>query len=158
MSEAVHLQLAIGARQTRITDSGSGRSWVLGIGSEALGNGPFRHEPPTPLEIEHAIEHVEDAVMPLLHELPAHLPWVSSDAASWQLHNLLPRGAANGPALLSIDAVEDFFNQLAAVSLGRPTASSGLPLQASFLAHVLILREAMHHLRFTSLGLIADSD
>lgn len=156
--ETPRLRLAIGARQTRIADDSSGRRWVIGIGTQALGDGPFRNGPPTPLEMEHAIEHVENALMPLVHELPGHAArWTSHDNASWQLHALLKR-PAGAPAELSIEAVEDVFNQLVAVSLGRPAGSDGLPTQADFVAHVLILREAMHHLRFVSLGLRAGPD
>ena len=123
-------------------------------GTQALGRGPFRHDPPSPLEIEHAIEQVEEAVMPLLRQLPRDTPWETRDAATRQLRRLVHGG---GEGRLSIDDVERVFNQLAAVSQGRPVASSGLPPQAAFTAHVLILREAMHHLGFASLTVLSDS-
>ncbi|WP_439609497.1 hypothetical protein [Hydrogenophaga sp.] len=150
-------RLAIGERETRIVAvpaQGPATERVLPIGTQALGSGPFRHEPPSPLEIEHAIEQVEEAVMPLLRQLPRDTPWETRDAATLQLRRLVHGG---GEGRLSIDDVERVFNQLAAVSQGRPVASSGLPPQAAFTAHVLILREAMHHLGFASLTVLSDS-
>lgn len=156
VNPAGRTRLAIGERETRIVaepSQGPATEWVLPIGTQALGAGPFRHEPPSPLEIEHAIEQVEEAVMPLLRQLPRDTQWETRDAASRQLLGLVH----GGHEVLSIDDVERVFNQLAAVSLGRPVASSGLPPQAAFTAHVLILREAMHHLGFASLTVLSDS-
>jgi hypothetical protein len=156
VNPAARTRLAIGERETRIVAGpaqGPAAEWVLPIGTLALGGGPFRHEPPSPLEIEHAIEQVEEAVMPLLKQLPRDTPWETRDAASRQLLRLVHGG---GDGRLSIDDVERVFNQLVAVSQGRPVGSSGLPPQAAFTAHVLILREAMHHLGFSSLTVLTD--
>src|SRR6218665_398575 len=68
MAEA-RTRIHIGAHETLIetwSPEGGACEWMLYIGTEALGDGPFRHTPPTALEIENAIEHVENAVMPLL--------------------------------------------------------------------------------------------
>lgn len=159
MSEA-HTRIEITAHATFIATEplqGGALEWMLDIGTQALGNGPFRHTPPTPLEIEHAIEHVENAVMPLLRQLPRGTQLVTGDAAARELHRLTHEREAAG-ALLLIDDVEQVFNRLAAVSLGRPVASSGLPVQAEFAAYVLILRETMHHLGFASLTLLPSSN
>ena len=130
--------------------------WMLDIGTEALGNGPFRHAPPTALEIENAIEHVENAVMPLLRQMPPGTQLVTSDAIARELHQLTSERGA-GEALLLIDDVELVFNQIAAVSLGRPAQSAGLPVGVEFPAYVVILRETMHHLGFASLTVLPSS-
>lgn len=144
----VQTRLAIGERQTHIVVEAGGAAWTLPIGTQALvGGGPFRQHPPTPLEMEHAIETVEDAVMPLLRQLPRDTTLVTDDATAAQL---LALADVKG-AVLTVDDVERVFNALAAVSQGRPMASSGLPDDAGFAAYVLILREAMHHWRIVSL-------
>lgn len=135
---------------------GGAREWMLDIGTQALGNGPFRHTPPTALEIEAAIEHVENAVMPLLRQMPPSRWLVTADPTARQLHRLLNERDAMG-AMLLIDDVEQVFNQIAAVAQGRPAASSGLPEDNGFAAYVLILRETMHHLGFASLTLLPPS-
>lgn len=160
MVAEAHTRIEIGAHETCIETEpmqGGAREWMLDIGTQALGNGPFRHTPPTPLEIEHAIEHVENAVMPLRRQLPPGTQLVTGDALAHELRRLTHERVAGG-ALLLIDDVEQVFNQLVAVSLGRPAASSGLPSQAAFAAYVLILRETMHHLGFASLMLQAHPD
>ena len=136
---------------------GGSLEWMLDIGTRALGSGPFKHTPPTALEIETAIEHVENAMMPLLRQLPRGSQLVTSDAAAHELRRLVHEREA-GSALLLIDDIEQVFNQIAAVSLGRPVASSGLPPQPDFAAYVLILRETMHHLGFASLMLLPPHD
>jgi exopolyphosphatase/pppGpp-phosphohydrolase len=149
-------RIAIGTHETHLITEflrGGVREWMLDIGTQALGEGPFRREPPAPLELENAIEHVENAVMPLLRQMPPGSQLVTADAAARELHRLVHEREAHG-ALLLIDDIEQVFNQLVAVSLGRPAASAGLPVRAEFAAYVLILRETMHHLGFASLTLL----
>jgi hypothetical protein len=146
-------RITIGAQDTLIETEplqGGAREWMLDIGTQALGTGPFRHTPPTPLELEHAIEHVENAVMPLKRQLPPGSQLVTGDAWARELYRVTHEREAGG-ALLLIDDIEEVFNQLVTVSLGSPAAASGLPPQATFAAYVLILRETMHHLGFASL-------
>lgn len=146
-------RLRIGERETRI-ESGPAH-WVLPIGTQAVdGGGPLRHEPPTPLEIERAIEHVEDAVMPLLRQLPPGTQLQTSDAAARVLHALVREQVAGAADALSLDDVEHVFNHLAALSMGRPLASSSWLSHTGLAAYLVILREAMHHLRFTSITLV----
>lgn len=149
-------RIAIGTHETHLITEplrGGVREWMLDIGTQALGDGPFRHEPPTPLELENAIEHVENAVMPLLRQMQPGSQLVTADAPARELHRLVHEREARG-ALLLIDDIEQVFNQLVAVSQGRPAASAGLALRAEFAAYVLILRETMHHLGFASLTLL----
>ena len=42
--------------------------------------------------------------------------------------------------------------ELVAVSLGRPSSSSGMPADAAFVSYVLVLREFIHHLAFGDIG------
>ncbi len=118
----------------------------LRLGSAALARDVLRHDPPTPLEIEHAIAAIEDEVMPLAKRLPPSSVWVASGAA---VHELVA-----GADSLTLANVERLFQQLAAVAEGRPAASGGVPTGAAFVASVLILRECMHHLHFESAGVL----
>lgn len=119
----------------------------LPLGTASLARQWMRHTPPTPLDMEHAIEQTEDVVMPLAAKL------VRTD-------ELLLRGS--GAALIlqavgakpdealkwKLDEVEEIFNRIAMVSQGRPTGQEALPTAPEFYAAMVILRESLHHLRF----------
>lgn len=119
----------------------------LPLGTASLARQWMRHTPPTPLDMEHAIEQTEDVVMPLASKL------VRTD-------QLLLRGS--GAALIlqavgakpdealqwNLDDVEVLFNRIAMVSQGRPSGQEALPTAPEFYAAMVILRECLHHLRF----------
>lgn len=107
---------------------------------------PFRQDLPSPMELEQAIAHVEDVVMPLARLLPPGTRLVRADAVARRVQAAL---GITGPVPLA--DVERLFNELAAVALGRPAASAGVPVDAEFFCYVLVLREFMHHLGFGSL-------
>ena len=116
----------------------------LPLGAERTAREFFRHAPPAPLELEHAIEAVEDAVMPVRSQLPAQARLVSRDPALWVLAR--HAGVADkSPAWLGLDAVEQLFNRLADRSAGRPATQDTLPVDGASAARLLILREALHH-------------
>lgn len=48
--------------------------------------------------------------------------------------------------------MEQTFNWLAAIVQGRPVSLDSIPTTAEFCASLLILREFMHHLNFTSIN------
>lgn len=150
-------RLSVGERETRIETApvqGGGRHWVLPVGTQVVdGRGPLRHDPPTALEIERAIEQVEDVVMPLLRQLPPGTQLHTSDAAARVLLGLARERQAGSPESLSLDDVEQVFNALAALAQGRPLASSGWPPHPGLAAYLVILREVLHHLRFTTITL-----
>jgi len=114
----------------------------LDIGSLRLGAGPFRHAPPTPLELERAIALVEEAVMPLARQLASPATLVV------QAPDLAPLAAGSPAGSLSIEQIETAFGQLAALAEGDPHAPRNLPTEPAFAGALLILREWMHHLGF----------
>lgn len=143
-------RIAIGDLHTRVHVEGGPSPALdveLGIGLTQLGRGPFRQEPPSELELEAAIAFVEDAVMPLAKVLPPSTKLVSSDALAARLL-ALAQPAGQGAGVLTLQQVEHVFGELVAVSLGRPSSSSGVPTDGPFVSYVLILREFMHHLGF----------
>ena len=116
---------------------------VLGVGIGALADAVFRHDPPTPAELERAIDLVEDALMAsrLPHAERGEL--FSADA----LLRGLP-GLGTGEAGLTRAEVETLFQRLALASLGDPAARGDMPSGARTAAALLVLRECMHHLGY----------
>jgi len=51
--------------------------------------------------------------------------------------------------------VERGFSRLVNVALARSTAQDGLPLNADFVATLVLLRELLHHLQFSSITVLA---
>lgn len=109
----------------------------LPLGLRTLGDAHFRHQPARPVELEAAIDTVEDALMRPHPPLPAGR--VLCPAGGFGRVLPLVAGATR-------EDVEALFQQFAAVSLGRPGA--GLPQDAASTAAILVLRELMHHLDF----------
>ncbi len=134
------------------TDGGEPVVARMAVGTHELGRGPFRHDPPTALELENAIAAIEDAVMPLALRVPRASALVAAGGAIREMASAAGRaGAGAGDIVLAVDDVEHLFDQLAAVVQGRPAASSGVPAGASYAATLLIVRETMHHLGFASI-------
>lgn len=124
-------------------DAGVPVTVSLALGPGSVAARCFRQEPPTAVEMERAIDLVEDALMPLARVVPTG-------------RGLWPAGALAAalpmvPGRLRED-VEDLFQRLASVALGHPAAGVGLPQDRVFVAAVLLLRELMHHLGFASLA------
>lgn len=124
----------------------------LPLGTASLARQWMRHTPPTPLDIEHAIEQTEDVIMPLAAKLvrTEQLQLRGSGAA------LILQGVGAVPDTVlrwNLEEVEDLFNRIAMVSQGRPSAHEALPTAPEFYAAMVILRECLHHLRFSGVVL-----
>jgi hypothetical protein len=126
----------------------------LPLGTASLARQWMRHTPPTPLDIEHAIEQTEDAVMPLAAKLMrTEQLQIRGPGAALVLQGV---GAKPGVVLQwNLDEVEDLFNRIAMVSQGRPSGQEALPTAPEFYAAMVILRECLHHLRFSGVELEA---
>ena len=153
------ITLHIGKELTVVCDHAGARSPAvhtlpLGYGTTAIEH--FRHDPPTPLEMENAIMAVEDVLMPLHKTLAAGETLTTADPAVREI--ALLAGVADGPEMvLGLDALERVFNALASVVMGSPASQANLPAGSDFAATVLILREFMHHLKFASITVVAAS-
>lgn len=140
MATTVHLHIA--ERETVFTVDGSREPFaVLPIGTARPGGRAFRASPPGALDLEEAIEGIENAVMPLARTLPAGARLVTGDALAQRLP-----GMVGGE--LAREAVERAFGLLAEVAEGRPAAHGGEIVEPALAGYVLILREVMHHLGF----------
>jgi hypothetical protein len=140
--------MELGTDQTRVvcgTADRAANEWVLPIGTQQVGAGPFRAAPPSAMELESAIADVEDAVMPLAKLLSA--------GAAFFVSSVVARIALAGDAL-TLAQIEDRFNTLAAYSQGRPYSSDDPSIQPEAAALLLILREAMHHLGYGSVQIL----
>jgi len=119
----------------------------LPLGTASLARQWMRHTPPTPLDMEHAIEQTEDVVMPLASKLVRTDQLLMRGSGAALI--LQAVGAKPDEALLwGLDEVEVFFNRIAMVSQGRPSGQEALPTAPEFYAAMVILRECLHHLRF----------
>ncbi len=136
-------RLDIGARHT---EARTGREAAqLALGWVVTPQACFFHDPPTPAELERAIEMVEEEVMRTHGAGPSEPLLRASGDALREVAD-----AAGGADRLSLDAVEQMFQRIASVSLGDPSAGRGLPSGMRFVATLLILREFMHHGGFTA--------
>lgn len=130
---------------------------VLSMGSRRTAADFFKHTPPTSDEIETAIMLVEDEVTRARSMTAGDPTLFTTDAA---IHEMAVRAGVPGhPKLIfSLEAVERLFDLLATLSLGKPASSAGIPTDPAFAATLLILREFMHHLKFTSISFRGGSD
>lgn len=145
--------LHIGAERTGVA-TGRGAepdaTLALGIGSQKTSRDHFKHAPPTAVELENAIAAVEDEVARARAMIASGSVLYTTDAAVGEI--ALMAGVSDGAeSTLALDGVEQTFQRLAAVTLGRPALREGLPTSAAFAATLLILREFMHHMRFLSI-------
>lgn len=145
--------LHIGAAQTVIATGRYAEPAAilfLDVGSRRTATDFFRHEPPTPGEMENAIMAVEDAVIGSRPMIPGISALLTTDPAIREI--ALIAGAQDRPeVILGIDAMERTFERLAAITLGRPASQDTIPTTPTFAATLLILREFMHHLKFASI-------
>ena len=123
---------------------------ILEMGARRTSIDFFKHNPPSPLEIETAIMVIEDEVTRAREAALGGAALYSIDELVVEMARL-----AGGPDALmdtlTLEQVERLFNQLAARSEGRPASQVDVPDDPRFAATLLILREFMHHLHFDSI-------
>jgi exopolyphosphatase/pppGpp-phosphohydrolase len=149
--------LHIGEEQTAVatgTATEPDAVFLLPIGSKRTAADFFKHTPPTPGELENAIMAVEDEVTRLRAITAADSTLFTADAAIREIA-IISGVPDQSESILTIEAMEQTFEKLAAVTLGRPAFSGGIPANAAFAATLLILRELMHHLQFASIIIAA---
>lgn len=146
--QPVSLQLQ--GRSTLLKFDG-GETVRLAVGPRDLAEDVLRHEPPTPAELERAIDVVEDALTGSRLARSERGDLVTADA----LLRALPGLGAPGMRLTR-DAVEALFQRLASRALGTPVATAELPRGRDIAAALVILRECMHHLGFDGVAMTTD--
>lgn len=155
--EPQRTNLHIGETETVIATSGAGigdSSLVISLGSVRTGRTYFKHEPPIALEIEHAIEAVEDELFRIRESVAGDSALYTTDDAIRQIARVAGM-AGHGELVLSRDHIEQAFDRLAALAMGRPRTQEAMPADPAFAATLLILREFMHHMQFSSITVVA---
>jgi exopolyphosphatase/pppGpp-phosphohydrolase len=127
------------------------------LGVESLAQQCLLHQPPLPIELEHAIELTEDVVMPLAPQFATSSFLVLQGMGAEVIAKAIQASGLVQTAL-TLDQVESLFNRLVAVNEGRPPSQEPLPTDKRLFASVLILWEFMHHLRFTQVTLQTSRD
>ena len=126
---------------------------ALSIGMEKTGREFFHHAPPTPEEVENAINVVEDEIERAHKSTGQGSILCTTDNSVREISHLA--SVPDQPEMtLSREALELLFTRLAALSMGRPAVKDNLRVDASFSAALLILREVMFHLGFTSINVL----
>jgi exopolyphosphatase/pppGpp-phosphohydrolase len=145
----IHLHVGVDHTTVRKSLAGVPAGFmVLAIGSGTTAAEFFKHTPPTPFEMENAIQLVEDEVTRARGLATPDCTLLTHDA--WLRELALRSGVVPGHSMhLPIEAVEQQFDLLAALTQGRPATSAGIPTDSGFAATLLILREFMHHLQFS---------
>lgn len=153
----VTLHLHIAARETVATlrvPGAEDQRFVLPIGCDTLWSTPDRSHGPSPLDLENAIQVVEDQIERLYRHVPVGSRLVVDAQTLAPLrHGGAIQGLVNGA--IGLADIEHQYQQLAARAMGAPSArGSGFEHPAGD-ALVLILREGLHHLGFDAVHLAA---
>jgi hypothetical protein len=129
--------LHIGANSTELAQH---PAVVLRVGSEKIAREHFRHEPPTPLELENAIAAVEDEIARVHEGVRPGSRLYTRDAAVRDI--ALAVGVKPAAEMeLALDAVEHAFERLPLRPMAKEDAAA-----------LLILRELMHHLGYAAIS------
>jgi len=121
---------------------------VSGI-RNALGQGKL-----TGARIEDAINRIEDLIMPILRSLPASTELRVTGAELAKVFHML---STTDDAVIPIESVESLFNQFADHAGGSPFAWHQAESPAQVALALVVLREVMHHGRFSSVSLMHDT-
>ena len=138
------------------TDLKPDNLWVFELGTDRTAREYFKHNPPTPDEVENAIMVVEDEVMPLQKLLIPKSNLYTLDVSVREIASLATFQEFKPGMMLARADMELVFNRLAAIITGRPASQDVLPATNTFASTILILREVMHHLGFMDITLLTN--
>lgn len=120
---------------------GEGRNLLAG--SVAPARSLLRHAPVTAAELEAVIAAVEDLVIPVIRTFASGEVLEASGPELGEVRDALAASAEGMP--VPIESVEYLFNRLADVASGSPVGLQGVPVTATFVMGLVVLREVMHH-------------
>lgn len=144
--------LRIGRERTTLVsarDDSARDAIALNIGSLKTAKDFFHHNPPTPRELEEAIATIEDELARAARTVVANgSTLVVTGKAVLEMMRI--DGIAASDPILGIEAVEQLYQRFAAVVSGAPATQMESDLYAAHAATIVILREAMHHLRYSA--------
>lgn len=124
------------------------------IGLSHLQHAFLSSELPDALQAEHAIEHIEQAIM------SAHLDLrqfhvFTADAYASVLLKWIQQLSSQTHNSMSLDAIEACFNLYASAATDGRMAPE-LPQDRALWAYLILLRETMHHLHIQQVQVLAD--
>jgi exopolyphosphatase/pppGpp-phosphohydrolase len=128
--------------------------WAFDIGTEKTARDFFNRFPPTPGEVENAINYVEDEVMPVHKLLSPDSCLYSTDERIREVFQYAGFEKNQDELILTRINMERVFSRLAAIITGLPASQDVLPASNTFAATLLILREVMHHFGFTEISFL----
>ncbi len=150
--------LHIGQQQTSITFCAQltepDEQITLDLGAQKTATDFFKHTPPTALEVETAINTIEDEISSLSKKINPSTTLMTEDYAIKQIA-LFTGVEDNAEMVLSLDKMEQLFKCWADVVSDRPASHENLPDSLQFAAVLLILREFMHHLHFEQICIVS---
>ncbi|MBN8735414.1 MAG: hypothetical protein J0H27_03995 [Xanthomonadales bacterium] len=113
------------------------------LGYRSLADACISHWPPVPVELERAIDLTEERLMLATPPLRDATVVTNGDI----IRRLLAGSVSEPPQMVSMttEEVEQEFQRLASVSLGRPMGHAGAVANRYDAAALLLLRELMHH-------------
>lgn len=149
LDESVRLPLwlHIGDEVLTVRNSREEVGQQLPLGAARIAREFFRHDPPTGLEIEQAIDVIENELMRLPPAYDAGRPLHSASQV------LQPWATVSG-STISVETVEHWFESLSLAAQGRTSAMDKLPSGRKAAASLLLLRELMHHRGHPSIKVI----
>ena len=119
----------------------------LDAGFESLSSRFFHHTPPTPDEVEYAINLVEDELTAAYRVIRPGSVLVTHDPFVQTIAGFAGLDSSAG-FVLSRTAAEEVFTRFAKLSMGSFTEMDRSLVDGVFYAKLLILREVQHHLGF----------
>ncbi|MEQ4923944.1 hypothetical protein [Proteus hauseri] len=134
------IQLTI--EDTQTTLQSQSEKMTLPIGIQQIDGYSFQHSPITPYEAEVAIEHIENVIIPARYKFSTDNPILQCNDI--RLIHLFDKNNQTVD-FLSTQHIENAFNELVNVINGSPINTTTLPVDKSFTAFLLILREISHH-------------
>ncbi len=127
---------------------------TLNIGPKNIATRYFKHDIPSPYEVEMAIIEIEDTIEAIAHTWHRYVAncTVNLVASKTQFADLIAISKIDNTLIVS--QLEYTFNRLADVIAGSPKRLNELKIDAQFISLVLILRELMHHLSIEAIHFV----
>ena len=126
------------------------------VGFKNISDRYFKHTPPTPAEIEYAINEIEDEIEKIVPKLAGYETIYNRD--DFIIHLAQLSKVDDAPVMaFARDRLESVFGQYAEISMGRPPSSVESDVSPLFYAQILLIREFMHHLKFNQLNVIHEA-
>ncbi len=122
----------------------------VNIGYKIIADKYFKNFPPTYDDVDYAINHTEEIIVPLHNSIDGNITLYSNDPMLKEIINLAFNTYKDKNDILTLPTVEleNVFNRLSDIIKGLPASQDVIPQNTSFAAYLLILREILHHLHF----------